>query len=206
LDLHVSWKADEPNGSSVDKGFGCTPIQRGSCRDSRNEKSVSLSKAPSASELLLKAESNLKELASAAQKLNAISDEFTGQVSAIEATLNRLGLGVRAHIVVLSSSNADGFITRYLRLAYGNTGGKWGFVIGQYTDDQNLPDYTDFESWPFKDAPRELRIDVVEKIPELLQALVKKSADIAAKMTQKIDYTKELASRLAPTSPQGSKK
>lgn len=169
-------------------------------------KSVSLSKAPSASELLLKAESNLKELASAAQKLNVISDEFTKQVSAIETTLNRLGLGVRAHVVVSSSGNWDGDVTTYLRLAYGKNGGKWGFIIEQYTDNQNLPDYTDFESWPFKDAPRELRIDVVEKIPELLQALVKKSADISAKMTQKIDYTKELAARLAPTSPQGSKK
>jgi hypothetical protein len=190
-----------PTKASAVRRFNADPV---GIRETRN--SVSLPKAPSVPESLLKAESNLKELASAAQKLNVISDEFTNQVSAIETTLNRLGLGVRAHVIVYSSENMYGDITKYLRLAYGKTGGKWGFVIEQYTDDQNLPDFTDFESWPFKDAPRELRIDVVEKIPELLQALVKKSADIAAKMTQKIDYTKELAARLAPASPQGSKK
>ena len=167
---------------------------------------MSLPKPPVHQDKFPKIESNLKELASAAQTLNTISDEFTKQVSAIEDTLNSLGLGIRAHVVVSSYTSLCGDITKYLRLAYGKSGRKWGFIIEQFTDDQNLPDYDDFESWPFKDAPRELRINVVDRIPELLEALVKKSSEIATKMTAKIDYTKELAARLIPSTPQGGKK
>jgi hypothetical protein len=158
------------------------------------------------SESLLKVESNLKELTGAAQTLNAVSDEFTKQVSTIESTLSRLNLGIRAHVVVHSSTNMDGDATNYLRLAYGKLSGKWGFIIEQFTDHINWDEYTDFESWAFKDAPRELRIDAVDKIPELLEALVKKSGEIAAKMATKTEYTRELAARLAPTSASSAKK
>ena len=167
---------------------------------------MSLPRTPLLPESLLKVESSLKELTGAAQTLNAVSNELTKQVSATESALSKLNLGIKAHVVVYSSSNMDGDVTKYLRLAYGKFGGKWGFIIEQFTDNINWDEYTDFESWAFNDAPRELRIDAVEKIPELLEALVKKAGETVAKMTQKTEYTKELAARLAPTSPQGSKK
>jgi hypothetical protein len=167
---------------------------------------VSLPRTPLLSESLLKVESHLVELTGAAQTLNAVSDEFTKQVSTIENTLSRLNLGIRANVVVYSSSNMEGTVTKYLRLGYGKSGGRWGFIIEQFTDHLNWDDYEDFESWAFNDAPRELRIDAVDKIPELLEALVKKSGEIAAKMTKKTEYTKALAARLALTSASGAKK
>jgi hypothetical protein len=167
---------------------------------------VSLPRTPLLPESLIKVDSHLKELAAAAKTLNVVSDELTTHVSAIEVVLNKLNLGVRAHVVAQSSSNIDGSITNYVRLAYGKSSGKWGFVIEQFTDDQNWDEFLNFESWSFKDAPRELRIVAVDKIPELLEALVKSSGEIAAKMTKKVGYTKELAAHLASPSPQGSKK
>ena len=45
----------------------------------------------------------------------------------------------------------------------------------------------DIQKWPFNDAPRHLRLQAVDKIPELLESLLKTAADMSDKMTQKAD-------------------
>jgi hypothetical protein len=79
------------------------------------------------------------------------------------------------------------------RLAYGKIGRKWGFIIEYTEDDQADPDGGSFESWPFAESPREKRISAISSIPDLLVALVKKSNDFAAKISEKLKYSKELA-------------
>src|SRR5262249_20062354 len=133
------------------------------------------------------------------------SDDLTKHVSFIEEVINKLNLGIKAHVVATQSSNFDESETHYVRLAYGKFGRKWGLIIEEFTDQQNWPDYVDFETWPFHEAPRELRIIAVDKIPDLLEALVKQSTDITSKLVKKVGFAKELAARVVP-SPQGSKK
>ena len=70
----------------------------------------------------------------------------------------------------------------------------------------NIHDQGSYESWLFKDAPREFRLQVVESIPTLLDALAKKSDDTAAEITNKVKFVKELASNFHKTIQQGSKK
>jgi hypothetical protein len=49
------------------------------------------------------------------------------------------------------------------------------------------------ESWLFNDAPRDLRVDAVEKLPELLERLKKKAESTSKKIAEKTERAKELA-------------
>jgi hypothetical protein len=92
-------------------------------------------------------------------------------------------------------SDEEGLSSGVWRLAYGKMAGKWGFFIEYLTEDLRAG-HEDYESWLFKDAPREQRIKAVEKIPLLLEALVKKSTDVASDIEGKLSYAKSLASAL----------
>lgn len=147
--------------------------------------------------------SNLWNLGNAAQNVNTLSDRLTDQVGAIENALNNLNLGVRATVDV-EESPVDDLVVVILRLGYDKVGGKWGFVIDQFVASDPEDTYV---KWAFKDAPRELRLKVVEWIPKLLDELTNTSLKLASDINEKISLAQGLASLLPqPTSPSGSKK
>jgi hypothetical protein len=152
-------------------------------------------------------QANLKQLETSAHALNKLSDQLTKKVAEIEDTINRLNLGVTADVRIESWANEDGTSSSVWRLAYGKESGKWGFVIEYLSENLNLgPDAESYESWPFKDSPREQRIRAVEKIPMLLEALVKKSNEVAEEISRKVSYTESLAATLLIAKPESTKK
>src|SRR5204863_1616916 len=120
--------------------------------------SLALATKTNPTESLSEVDVHLKALASAAEALNAVSDELTRQVTAIETGVNALNLGIKADVIAHKSSNVEGTISHYVRLRYGKAGKKWGFVIDEYDDYEELPEWENFESWPFKEAPRGSRL------------------------------------------------
>jgi hypothetical protein len=144
---------------------------------------------------------NLWRLANAAQNVNELSDRLTEQVSEIESAINKLNLGVDARVDVEVSSQ-DGF-DRITRLRYGKASGKWGFIIEEFVDQS--PEET-YQEWAFKEAPRELRLKVVEWIPKLLDDLVNTSLKLASAINDKITLAKGLISLLPQPGPSGSNK
>lgn len=151
---------------------------------------------------VFKAQTKLQALTNAAQNLNELSDRLTAQVAEIETTINKLNLGVRA-VVDVETSSDDGLSTCVLRLGYGKVDGKWGFTIDQFLE----PDPEDtYEKWAFKDAPRDLRLKVVERIPQLLDELTTTSIKLASVINEKITVTKQLAASFKLSSTAGSKK
>lgn len=150
--------------------------------------------------------SKLPQLSKASQVLNNLSDELVKQVAGIEASLNKFNLGVSTYVVVSSSADEEGLWSQNLRLAYGKDGGKWGLIIERVTEDLRYgPEDTEYESWPFKDAPRELRLKVVDKIPLLLQALIKESEEVATQVRDAVAFTTDLAISFAQSSPESKK-
>src|SRR5215469_4031938 len=121
----------------------------------------------------------LTELTVAAGTLNDLSNQLSKEVSAIEGVVNELNLGIRTevHAVTLRASDpgAGDHYSHWLRLAYGKAGARWGFIIEELTEDITNPEGDSYQSWFFQEAPREFRLKVVEKIPALIEALVKKS-------------------------------
>jgi hypothetical protein len=144
-------------------------------------------------------QSHLKQLSATAQTLNQLSDKLTGEVAEVEGPVNKLNLGVSAYVVVgkwSDESNHSG----ETRLAYDKHSGKWGFVVEEITRDEYGSE--SYQNWLFKDAPRHLRLQVVEAIPQLLEALVKKSGELASDIKDKVTFVEELAGGYKPTVPE----
>lgn len=149
---------------------------------------------------------NLKQLETSAHALNKLSDELTKKVAEVEDAINRLNLGISAHVDIQYWGSEDGLESSAWRLAYGKESGKWGFVIEYVSENLNWPDAGKHESWLFKDSPREKRIRAVEKIPELIGALVKKSNEVAEEIGRKVSYTQSIAATLPLAKPEGINK
>jgi hypothetical protein len=150
-------------------------------------------------------QADLQKLSQAAKKLNELSDKLTKEVSEIEVVINKLNLGVTAQVAFESWDDGEGFSSVW-NLVYGKLGGKWGFLINYSSENMQFgPDADTFEQWLFKDSPREKRLVSVEKIPQLLGALVKKSDEVANEINKQVEYARKLATSLS-SSQDGSKK
>lgn len=144
--------------------------------------------------LPLEIQANLEKLSQASKLLNEVSDKFTKEVSVIEATINKFNLGVDAWVVFDSWTDQEEMETGYWSLGYGKLQGKWGLLIAYSREDRKYgPDADSFEQWLFKDSPRDKRLQAVDVIPKLLEALIKKSGEVATEIKLRTDYVQKLA-------------
>jgi hypothetical protein len=138
-------------------------------------------------------QANLQKLASVASTINQLSDQLTEEVSEVEEAVNELNLGVTTNVRVDSWADEEGNSGLW-RLAYGKNSGKWGFFVEYLSEWPGRgPDSETYESWLFKDSPRDVRLKCVEKIPLLLDTLVRKSTEVANTIAEKVAYAKDLA-------------
>lgn len=137
-------------------------------------------------------------LAHEAKALNELSDEFTRQVMEVEAAISKLNLGVTASVSVEETSEQESPFSYNLKLGFQKQGGKWCLVVEDYVVNEAIDEYDRYEIWPFKDAPRDLRLKVVDHIPELLRELVDKSSKAKSELFQKFEYARALAAGLVP--------
>ena len=138
-----------------------------------------------------------KQLSEAATQLNAVSDELGKFVTALDAALRRLNLGITTWLRLESREDGSGNYTKR-DLGYAKIGNKWGIALRTMTGNHNDVDDSNVEEWLFNDAPRALRIESVEKLPDLFESLVKE-ADVA---TKNIRTKMERAQALATALPQ----
>ena len=59
------------------------------------------------------------------------------------------------------------------------------------------PDDEIIEIWLFKDAPQWMQIETVGKLPDLLEAIVKRTQDTTKKLRSKTEEARKLAEALA---------
>jgi hypothetical protein len=118
-----------------------------------------------------------------------------------------LNLGVTVNVKIESWDSEDGESSSLWRLAYGKEAGKWGFIVEYISENLRYgPEADSYESWVFKDSPREQRLRAVEKIPLLLDALVAKSNEVAEEISRKVSYTQSLAATFLVAKPESAKK
>ena len=58
---------------------------------------------------------------------------------------------------------------------------------------ENHPQESDDTTWPFNQAPGYLRVKAVDKLPDLIEALVKVSDATVERLKKKIEPAQELA-------------
>jgi hypothetical protein len=146
--------------------------------------------------------SDLKDLEPLSKHLNTASDELTKTLESIQQKLNDLALGVE---VWLSSSShelervmADDHVFLITELGYGRLGDGWALLIrtarwSQHRDED--PEWVleaEGDRKPLVRASRKIRVDAVEFIPNLIDAL----KDEAERVIESVEKAKRIAESL----------
>jgi hypothetical protein len=124
--------------------------------------------------------------------LNTVSDELNKPIEAIEAALRQLSPGVSAWVNVRVEADADAERAWVLALGYAKVSNKWGLAVKTtdgFFDDEN----PDISVWPIAESPRHHRLEVVDHLPALLDALAR-TADVTAEaLKNKMEITTQIA-------------
>jgi hypothetical protein len=138
-----------------------------------------------------------KQLTAAASDLNAASDELGKTIAALDAALKNLNLGISTWVRVGGSDDAETFWNR--EIGYTKIGKNWGIAIRAEAGYLSDCDNADVEWWLFNDAPRAYRLEAVDKIPELLEQLIKQAEDTTRKIKEKTSQAQMLAEAINQT-------
>lgn len=140
---------------------------------------------------------SFQRLQDAATHLNAVSDELGKSITALDAALRPLNLGVSTWVSV--ESYEDPVTTDYWakQLGYAKVGSKWGIALRHCRGNHNADFHNDPEEWLFNEGPRALRVKAVEKLPELLEALTRKATETAEDIKAQIGQAQHVVSAVS---------
>jgi hypothetical protein len=147
-------------------------------------------------------ENSFKHLASAAQALSGASDDLGKVIRHLDSSLKKLGLGITVWVQVSGSSDETQYWSN--ELGYAKVDGKWGVALREITGFHMDKDDESTEVWAFNDAPRALKTEAVDKIPDLLEKMLQQTEETTKELKAKIEQASELAfvvSGLVPNSP-----
>ena len=139
--------------------------------------------------------SSYRQLSLAASHLNLVSDELGKSISVLDAALKKLNLGISTWSRLDRWEDALGnYSTRYL--GYAKVNNRWGIALRTVAGNNTQPEEATVEEWLFNEAPRSLRIEAVEKLPDLFDNLIKE-ADLAIRKVKAQSLSaRQLASAL----------
>ena len=138
-----------------------------------------------------------KELSAAASELNTASDELGRSISVLDAALKKLNLGIPTWVNIQEWHDQSGEYYTIDKLGYAKVGGKWGIALRTADGSYNYPDDEKSEEWLFNEAPRSLRISAIDKIPDLLERLIKEAQAMIKKVRDKGARARELAEAIS---------
>ncbi len=142
--------------------------------------------------------SSFKQLTESAAKLNAVSDELAQAIAPIDEALKKLNLGIPTWHPYEETDYEDGsFRNRYI--GYAKVSGKWGLALSETTGHENYGTDSDTD-WLFNDAPRFMRLEALEHLPALFDALAKAVDEAASQLQQKTQRAREFAASIASAS------
>jgi prefoldin subunit 5 len=125
---------------------------------------------------------SFRELSSAAESLNSVSDALSKAVADIDDGLKKLNLGIEAWVSVCAGTDHRDATYWSRDLGYAKVNGKWGIALRE-VEGSHVNDDHEIEEWLFNDAARSSRLEAIKKIPELLSKLQEEAAKVT-KMLQ----------------------
>ena len=157
--------------------------------------SAPASSPPPQAELPERVSAAFGKLAATATKLNAVSDELAQPISVIDTALQRLNLGVSAWVEVVGEFDHDTGEFWDHSVGYDKISRKWGIAIRVRSGNDFLQKVHE-EAWRFNDAPRSNRLEALDKLPELLEELVKVASNTADALKNKLATTQQVATTI----------
>jgi len=141
-----------------------------------------------------------KDLADSAARLNSGSDELAKAIRPIDAALKKLNLGVSAWHLYRGSKDPNPNGDYYFRrIGYAKVDGKWGLALSTSAGNVHA-DVDSYDEWLFNDAPRLMRLEALDSIPDLLEQLVKEANKVAEDLQRKAEHARELADKISALS------
>ena len=132
----------------------------------------------------------LPSLAATAANLNNASKKLTEIIERLDGALQRLNLGVTAWVQVNGANSSPDLSAFWSEdLGYSRIGRKWGLALRRIEGDHALNEWELLDEWPFNEAPRDLRIGAITRIPKLLKKLDQEAQMVAEEISESIDVT-----------------
>src|SRR5260370_24668636 len=150
---------------------------------------------------IAKIHTHFQTLSSVATSLNSASDELTKVVGVLDEALKKLNIGLTVWVTFAEwSDEHDVGITQLSRythdqIGYCKVNGKWGIALQSVSGDDAGPDEPE-GPWLFNDAPRNMRLEAVDKIPKVIEELGKEAAKTAKRVQDKTKQVSEFAAAI----------
>ena len=145
-------------------------------------------------DLAKRVQDSYRQIPAIATSLNSVSDILNNSAKRIEAVLKKHPLGVASWVKFTNSTSAGGMSYYHEDVGFAKVNGKWCLgirvVSGDVQDDETV------DSWPFNEAPRGLRVKAVNKLPDLLDQLVKDGTEMIGEVTEQVRAVDFLADAL----------
>lgn len=134
-----------------------------------------------------------QRLTESASHLNSASDELGRSIRALDLALAKLNLGIKTWVKFGGWENSDSTYEDH-HLGYAKVGPKWGIALSITRGMRGWEeDATDDGEWLFNDAPRALRAEAINALPDLIESLVTASDKATTDIKGKTDHARELA-------------
>lgn len=142
-----------------------------------------------------KVQFQFQALATVASSLNSASDELTKVVSILDEALKKLNVGLIAWVAFRVRQDDEHGSGNYDldQIGYCKVNGKWGIALRRIWGNANFDADHAEGPWLFNDAPREMRLYAVDKIPELIEALSNEASETTMKVQEKTLEIRKLA-------------
>lgn len=140
---------------------------------------------------------SLQKLTDAATELNAASDTLGAPIEKLAVALQRLNLGVEAWAQYASFQDERSEESWDDSIGYTKFGSQWGIGIRHRECTQEHPDEEHYNYWPFNDAPRAMRLEAIDHLPALVDALIEEARDTANRIKQKVGQAQLVADAIA---------
>ena len=150
--------------------------------------------------LIARVQKSFQLLSISATELNAVSDRLGKVASRIDSAFQKLNLGIEGWVKFREGGSDDGVQFWSDEVGYAKVGGKWGLAIRSVAGHEGMDSYSEYDAWLFNDAPRALRVDAVDKIPQLFEKLTNEVANTTSAVDKKAKLLEEWLSAISPNS------
>jgi len=141
----------------------------------------------------------IEEISAAAADVNSASNELGKAIEALENFLAVKNIGVPAWVRVKGWENPDGQYWRR-ELGYDRFENDWHIGIRETHGHEAYPEHESVYRWQFNNSPRKARISSADKLPELLNELIKEATRTARRLRDKSGEVRAFAATLIPPS------
>lgn len=147
-----------------------------------------------------KIQKHFQALSGIASSLNTASDELTKAVGVLDEALKKLNIGLSVWVIFRDRSDQSmPGVYDYDEIGYCKVNGTWGIALRTVWGDSELDRHESEGPWLFTDAPRGKRIQAVDKIPSLIEALSKQASETQKKIEEKTKQVRSLADAIRVT-------